>query len=51
LPPPHARLFGHGGDGRWRQFSGGAKAQGLRDITGVVERLEHLVDDAAARWD
>lgn len=29
------------------QFSGGAKAHGSRDITGILERLEHPADDAA----
>ena len=47
MPPPHARLLGDGGDGLWCQFSGGAKAHRLRDITGILDRLEHPVDDTA----
>jgi hypothetical protein len=35
---PHTHLLGEGGDGLWRQFSGGAKAHELRDITGNYSR-------------
>ena len=48
---PHAHLLGDGGDGLWRQFSGGAKAHGLRNITGILGRLEDPVDDAAMVMD
>jgi hypothetical protein len=44
---PHAHLLGNDGDGLWRQLSGGAKAHGLRDSTGVLDRLEDPVDSAA----
>jgi len=41
-PPqhPHAYLLGDGDDGRWRQCRSGAKAHGLRVITGLLGRLE-----------
>jgi hypothetical protein len=40
-------LLGDGGDGLRYQVSGEAKAYGLRLITGLVDRLEDPVDDAA----
>jgi len=46
-PHAHAHLLGDGGDGLWRQFSGGTKTHGLRKITGILGRLEDPVDDAA----
>jgi hypothetical protein len=33
---PHAYLLGDGGDILWRQFSGGAKTDGLGNITGIL---------------
>ncbi len=48
---PHAHLLGDGGDGLRCQLSGGAKAHGLRDITGILDRLEDPVDDAAVVMD
>jgi hypothetical protein len=47
LPPPHANLFGVGGEGLRCQLNGGATARGLRDIIGILERLEHPLDNAA----
>ncbi len=41
----HAHLLGDGGKGLRCQLSGGAKAHGLRDITGILDRLEDHVDD------
>jgi hypothetical protein len=46
LPPP-AYLFGDGSDGLGGQLGRGAKAHGLRVITGLLDRLEDPVDDAA----
>jgi hypothetical protein len=48
---PPAYLLGDGGDGLWCQFSGGAKAREFRDITGILDRLEDPVDDAAVVMD
>jgi hypothetical protein len=39
--------FGDGGDDLRCQISGGAKMDGLRDSTGLLDRLEDPVDDAA----
>jgi hypothetical protein len=36
---PHAHLLGNDGEGLRCQLSGGAKAHGLRDITGILDRL------------
>jgi hypothetical protein len=44
---PHAHLLGNDGEGLRCQLSGGAKAHGLRDSTGILDRLEDPVDDAA----
>jgi hypothetical protein len=43
---PDAHLLGDGGDGLRCQFSGGAKAHGLRAIIGILGRIEDPVDDA-----
>jgi len=51
LPPPYAYLLGDGGEGLRCQLGGGAKAQGLRAITSLLDRLEHPVDDAAVVMD
>jgi len=48
---PHAYLLGDGGEGPWCRFSGGAKAHEFRDITGILGRLEHPVDDATMVMD
>jgi hypothetical protein len=40
-------LFGDGGDDLRYQLSGGAKANGLRAVIGILDRLENAVDDAA----
>ena len=48
---PHAHLLDDAGDGLWCQFSGGAKADGLRNITGILDGLEDPVDDAAVEMD
>ncbi|ESQ13754.1 MAG TPA: hypothetical protein DDY14_16145 [Chromatiaceae bacterium] len=37
---PDAHLFGDGGDGLRCQFSGGAKAYGLRTIIGLFDQLD-----------
>jgi len=37
---PYAHLLGYGGDGLRCQLSGGAKTDGLRNITGILNRLE-----------
>jgi hypothetical protein len=46
-PHPHAHLLSNGGDGLWRQLSGGAKTHGLRNITGILgeERLRDVIDN------
>jgi hypothetical protein len=43
----HAHWFGDDGDGLRCQVSGGANAHGLRVITGILDRLEDPVHDAA----
>lgn len=42
-----AHLLGDGGEGLLCQLGDGAKAHGLRDIIGLLDRLEDPVDDAA----
>jgi len=48
---PHANLLGDGGHGLRCQVSGGAKAHGLRDIIGILDRFEDSVDDAGSGAD
>ena len=52
-PPqhPHAHLLGDGGEGVWRQCRRGPAADTFGDIGGLVERLEHPVDDATMVMD
>ncbi len=47
----HAHLLGDRGEGLWCQLGGGAKAHGLRDIIGLLDWLEHPVDNASMVMD